>query len=135
MIGSPPVFASTEHFRSRCRFWYTMSIVRTSIVSTFVLVGLGIAGSALAEPTLSFNRDIRPILSDKCYACHGPDAATRAAELRLDTHEGATDWVIVPGDAEGSELIARVASDDPDMVMPPPDSKKPALTKDEVARL
>ncbi len=112
-----------------------MSIVRAALACAFVSVGLAVAGSALAEPTLSFNRDIRPILSDKCFACHGPDAATRDADLRLDTHEGATDWVIVPGDAEGSELIARITSDEPDMVMPPPHSKKPRLTAEEIAKL
>jgi hypothetical protein len=82
-----------------------------------------------------FNRDIRPILADKCYACHGPDSGTREAELRLDTEAGSHESVIIAGDADSSEMIARVSSDDPDMRMPPPDSKKPPLTPEQVELL
>ncbi|MGD9857272.1 MAG: PSD1 and planctomycete cytochrome C domain-containing protein [Planctomycetaceae bacterium] len=73
---------------------------------------------------IEFNRDIRPILSDRCFACHGPDANHREAELRLDVEESAKASVIVPGDAEASELVARIKSDDPDERMPPADSGK-----------
>jgi len=76
---------------------------------------------------ISFNRDIRPILSENCLSCHGPDAASREADLRLDTEEGATTGehpAIVRGDAEASELYLRVISDDPVDVMPPPETKK-----------
>jgi hypothetical protein len=85
-----------------------------------------------ADDSVSFNRDIRPILANTCYVCHGPDSGTREAELRLDTFEGATEWAIVAGDAEGSELIARVTSDDPEVRMPPAASKKPPLTAEQV---
>ncbi|HEY3392396.1 MAG TPA: PSD1 and planctomycete cytochrome C domain-containing protein [Lacipirellulaceae bacterium] len=93
------------------------------------------AVSAACGAPPQFNHDIRPILADRCFACHGPDSGTRKAELRLDTFEGATDWAIVPGDAESSEVSARVASDDPEYRMPPAESKKPPLTPQEVALL
>lgn len=99
------------------------------------MIGLVHASVATAQTKVSFNRDIRPILSDRCFACHGFDPETRAADLRLDTEEGATDWAIIPGDADGSELIARVTSDDPDMIMPPTESKKSPLTAEEIAKL
>ncbi len=78
---------------------------------------------------LDFNRDIRPILADKCFACHGPDAAKRKAKLRLDTREGATADLggraaIVPGNAAGSEIVRRIFSSDPDESMPPSDGIK-----------
>ena len=78
---------------------------------------------SLADESLSFDRDIRPILSDKCFFCHGPDREHREAGLRLDLPEEAA-AAIVPGDIEASELIVRILSDDRDTVMPPPDSLK-----------
>ena len=73
---------------------------------------------------VDFNREIRPILSDNCFACHGPDEKQRMARLRLDTKEGAfsKSGVIIPGDAENSRLVKRISSSDPKTVMPPPDS-------------
>jgi hypothetical protein len=85
-----------------------------------------------AERVPRFNRDIRPILADRCYACHGPDSGTREADLRLDTEEGAHDWAILPGDPDLSEVISRVSSDDPELRMPPPAAKKPALTAEQI---
>ncbi len=62
---------------------------------------------------LEFNRDIRPILSDNCFRCHGPDKHTREAKLRLDTREGALKMeAIVPGDLEESEVVYRITTDD-----------------------
>jgi len=80
---------------------------------------------------LDFNRDVRPILSDRCFGCHGPDAAKRKAGLRLDTAEGAYaalrdgGHAIVPGDPDASEAARRVRSNDPDEIMPPPELKRP----------
>ena len=82
-----------------------------------------------------FNEEIRPLLSEHCFSCHGPDSASRKADLRLDTREGAlTSGIISPGNAEASELIARITSDDPEQVMPPPDFKKP-LNDEQIKRL
>ena len=85
----------------------------------------GPAVDRLAEP-ISFNRDVRPILSDHCFTCHGPDAGKRKAKLRLDVREVALDkQAIVPGDPDGSELIYRIHADDPEEQMPPPESRAP----------
>ena len=90
----------------------------------------GIAGTARGDEPPTFNREIRPILSEHCFACHGPDSAARKAELRLDSFEGATEdrggyASIVPGDPDASELIYRVESEDELDVMPPPSMQKP----------
>ncbi len=78
-----------------------------------------------AEERLQFNRDIRPILFDACISCHGPDSASRQADLRLDRREAAIDaGAIVPNEPETSELIRRILSEDEAEVMPPPESKK-----------
>ncbi len=100
----------------------------------FLLAAFSSATTA-AEPRVQFNRDVRPILSDRCYACHGPDAGTREADLRLDQFEAATEWAIVPGDSELSEVLNRMSSDDPDLRMPPPEAHKPALNADELATI
>ena len=78
---------------------------------------------------VDFARDIRPLLSDNCFACHGPDAKQRKADLRLDTREGALadldgTSAVVPGKPSESELVRRVTTDDEDDLMPPPDSGK-----------
>ena len=78
-----------------------------------------------------FNQDIRPILSENCYHCHGPDTETREAGLRLDTEEGAKESAIVEGDSEASEMLARMISEDEDVRMPPPDSER-SVTPEQV---
>lgn len=93
----------------------------------------------VAEP-ISFGRDIRPILSSKCFKCHGPDDAARQAGLRLDTFDGATGEyktgrkAIVPGDASQGEFFKRILSHDEDDRMPPP-QMGPALDEATVAKL
>ncbi|MCX8487963.1 MAG: PSD1 and planctomycete cytochrome C domain-containing protein [Opitutales bacterium] len=74
---------------------------------------------------LDYNGDVRPILSENCFYCHGPDANKRKAKLRLDDRADALKHkVFVPGDAEASELVKRLFSKDPEEVMPPPDSHR-----------
>jgi hypothetical protein len=95
---------------------------------------LALAISAGAAP-LRYNRDIRPLLSDNCFHCHGPDAKTRKAGLRLDIREEAmkpakSDKVaIVPGKPEASELVARIFHTDPDELMPPEEAHKTLTPK------
>jgi len=81
--------------------------------------------SPLVAADLKYNRDIRPILADNCFSCHGPDSAARKADLRLDQRAVAVDRkAIVPGNLAESELIRRLLSTDPDEMMPPPASHK-----------
>jgi len=81
-----------------------------------------------------FNRDIRPILSENCFFCHGPDAGKRQADLRLDDESAAKLAAILPGDIDASELITRIISTDQDSVMPPPDSGR-SLTPEQIETL
>ena len=92
---------------------------------------------SLHSEELSFNRDIRPILSENCFSCHGPDESSREAELRLDTQEGFVGGdspTVVPGKPGESELIERVTATDPDDLMPPAESHK-ELTPKEITLL
>ena len=88
---------------------------------------------AVVRADVDFNRDVRPILSNNCFACHGPDEKERKGKLRLDTQEGALK-ALTPGKPDDSELIARVASADADMLMPPPKTGK-KLTAKEIETL
>ena len=105
---------------------FRAAIRRTSLLLS-IFVSAGLATSAADE--VVFNRDIRPILSNHCYACHGPDSEQRQAEFRLDSKSDAYSdrggyRPIVPHDPANSELYARIASDDPDEIMPPADFDK-----------
>jgi hypothetical protein len=88
------------------------------------------AGPAWAAPAIEFNRDIQPLLSDNCFACHGPDTAKVKGGLRLDRREAALQparsrkVAIVPGEPDASELIRRITTADEDDRMPPPESHK-----------
>ena len=93
-----------------------------------ILLILAFAAPVAAE--VKYNRDIRPLLADRCFACHGFDPGKRKGDLRLDTREGATlkngegRAAVVPGDVESSELWKRLVTTDEDDVMPPPESHK-----------
>ncbi|MEW4569491.1 PSD1 and planctomycete cytochrome C domain-containing protein [Tautonia sp. JC769] len=92
---------------------------------------------AVSEDGPSYNRDVRPILSEHCFSCHGPDSEGRKADLRLDRFDAATAdrggyAALVPGDPESSELVYRIESDDALDVMPPPGSHK-SLSDDQQA--
>ncbi|MFP6892162.1 MAG: c-type cytochrome domain-containing protein, partial [Opitutales bacterium] len=95
------------------------------IIQAFALL-LALSLNAHAKE-VDFNRDVRPILSDKCFFCHGPDKKHRKAKLRLDLESSAKDQkkkYIIPGKPQDSELIYRLTTDDEDDLMPPPDSGK-----------
>jgi hypothetical protein len=91
-----------------------------------IAVALAARGSqAAADPVVGYNRDIRPILVENCFSCHGADSGSRKADLRLDRRDDAIEFgAIVPGDPDSSPLLDRVCSDDPEEVMPPPETKK-----------
>ncbi|MEE2827347.1 MAG: DUF1549 domain-containing protein, partial [Planctomycetota bacterium] len=98
-------------------------IWRTVVGFTVCLVSFG--SFARAEDEINFNRDIRPILSENCFFCHGQDENQRQADLRLDQEESTREsGVLVPGDPGQSTLIQRIHSMDADLVMPPPDSNR-----------
>jgi Protein of unknown function (DUF1553)/Protein of unknown function (DUF1549)/Planctomycete cytochrome C len=105
-----------------------------------LVIALPLAGQQSGPPkaeTVQFNRDIRPILSDRCFVCHGPDRSSEQAEmtsLRLDDRDMAIQEGIFDFEnVASSEILRRVISADPDVQMPPPKSQKPQLTSAEVA--
>ena len=97
--------------------------MRCVIFLTLLTSGMAPAFALGGEPKLDFNRDIRPILSENCFQCHGFDEKARQADLRLDIQDSAS-TVIAPGDSEASELWRRVSSSDEEEMMPPPDSHR-----------
>ena len=99
----------------------------TPVCYLLLAIGLFVSTTGLAgERPVRFNRDVRAVLSDKCFACHGPDSKTVEGGLRLDLPDSATEpgSAIVPGDPDSSELVRRILSVDPDEQMPPPASHK-----------
>lgn len=102
-----------------------------------ILVALLVVAKGGALEEVSFSRDIRPLLSDRCFKCHGFDEETKEADLGLHSFSEATRDLggyraIVPGDADASELVARIISEDRDEVMPPPTANKPRFSPEEV---
>src|SRR5438105_11156684 len=100
------------------RYFCPMGLL--SALAAFLAVG-----AAQAQSKIDFNRDIRPILSDKCFACHGPDATQVKGKLRLDQRDVAVKrGAIVPGKPDESELVRRILAGDLNERMPPPKSNK-----------
>ncbi|MEK0438364.1 MAG: hypothetical protein RLZZ233_1335 [Verrucomicrobiota bacterium] len=98
-----------------------MSRLTPSLFACLALIGLTLPSAAKVD----YNEDVRPILSENCFYCHGPDGNKRKAKLRLDVRADAlAKKAFVPGDADASELIKRLSSTDSDEVMPPPDSHR-----------
>ena len=103
-------------------------------LTLLAFISTSAALSWLQAAPVEFNRDIRPILSDRCYYCHGPDEETQEGDLRLDTREGALAFgAIVPGKPEKSELLYRITTHDEEDAMPPREAKKARLSSEEVA--
>lgn len=95
-----------------------------------LILALALAPASPAQEAIRFNRDIRPILAENCFSCHGPDSAARKAKLRLDVRDAAlAGGSITPGKPDQSELVARIFSDDPSTQMPPPKVKKTLSTE------
>jgi hypothetical protein len=116
-----------------CRWWLAVVLTGTFWASAS-------AKSVTDLPKVDFNRDIRPILSEHCYACHGPDENKRKAGLRLDAAEDAFkelksgNHALVAGDLTKSTLVERITTTDADEIMPPPKHNKP-LQADQIAVL
>jgi hypothetical protein len=105
------------------------------VVLAVAVLGFPVIGVLHAAP-VSFSREVLPILSDNCFSCHGPDDSHRKAGLRLDLRDAAMEsGAIVPGAPERSETMIRIRASDPDELMPPPDSHRKPLTRDQVAIL
>lgn len=116
----------------------TAVTIRCVGVGLLTALFVATAASVRADERLSFSRDIRPILADKCFHCHGPDATERQADLRLDVESSAMadrdgQPAIVPGRPDSSELVHRILADDADFQMPPPDSGRELSHKDKQA--
>ncbi len=124
-----------------------MHAERSAVVSSFIQIFVAFVvqacaalfllphGALAAPPALDFNRDIRPILAENCFYCHGQDANKRQAELRLDVRDVAIDaGAIVPNDPSASELISRINATDPKELMPPPKSNR-RLSPEQKQRL
>src|SRR4051812_26551456 len=114
--------------------------VRSAMLLVIGIIAAALSGIAFGDERIDFNRDIRPILSNNCFKCHGPDAKQRQADLRLDIYDSATkpaesgNVAIVPGHSLESDLVRRIRSNDDDERMPPPDTHK-QLTSEEKALL
>ncbi|MFO0822453.1 MAG: PSD1 and planctomycete cytochrome C domain-containing protein [Gemmataceae bacterium] len=94
-------------------------VVHSSFITAFSLLVLASAAARAQTAPVDFNRDVRPILSNNCFQCHGPDEKTRKGKLRLDTKEGALESAIIIGKPQDSSLLQRVLSKDSSEVMPP----------------
>jgi hypothetical protein len=105
-----------------------------------IVFSIVLAASTAWAAEVDFNRDVRPILAENCFLCHGPDDGTRKAKLRLDVRDAALKGgksgaaAVVPGKPEDSALVARITTSDPEQKMPPADSKK-SLTAQQVETL
>jgi hypothetical protein len=100
-------------------------LLRCILSVALALGGIALVAPARADETIQYNRDVRPILVENCFACHGPDSAARKADLRLDKREVAVEMgAIQPGKPEESSVVERITTDDESLLMPPPASHK-----------
>ena len=132
IAAHPSAIPSAMKFATRKLAVLGLAVQGLSVLGIGVL-GIGILGIGTvceASAPIDFNRDIRPILSDKCFQCHGPDEGERQTSLRLDRADSARAQLesgghaIVPGDADASQMIHRLTSPDDDVRMPPAESGK-----------
>src|SRR3954471_21170939 len=116
--------------------WFRRQIVACVAVAILLAAPITFANAADATSALNFTRDVRPILANNCFQCHGPDTAARKADLRLDVRESAgkvqgAEAVVDSKKAADSEILRRISSTDPEEHMPPADSGK-ALKPEQV---
>jgi len=98
-------------------------LARLLLATAFLLAATGAGAAAASEEPLSYNRDVRPVIAETCFKCHGPDKANRKAKFRLDDRDSAlAKKVFVPGKPAESELVKRITTTDKDDVMPPPEA-------------
>src|SRR6266849_4152190 len=107
----------------------TVMLAAYNRLKTYVLLCVSVSPAASAwsagSNPIEFNRDVRPIITENCFACHGPDKNQRKAKLRLDVREIAIEReAFVPGKPDQSKLVERIFTTDTDDVMPPPKSRK-----------
>ena len=113
----------------------TLVYLFSSVAFFCLSMTIAMAAPPVADAKLQYNRDIRPILVDACFTCHGPDSVSRKADLRLDQRGSAIEMeAIVPGNPNESEMIRRILSTDPEEAMPPPETKK-TLTEAQQQKL
>ncbi|MBX3433429.1 MAG: PSD1 domain-containing protein [Pirellulales bacterium] len=102
----------------------------TAVAAIAAMLGTAVRTAVAEDRPISFSHQVRPILAENCFHCHGPDPSTREADLRLDLWDASPDdaltaeSVVTPGEPDASELVARITSRDPDLRMPPADSDK-----------
>lgn len=126
---------SFAHPGRRNAFPRPIDLCNNGAMKRYFPILLATLAAASAADEIDFNRDIRPILSDKCFQCHGPDEKVVGDGLRLDQRESALEFgAIVPGKPGESELVSRIESDDLDTRMPPAESEK-SLTPGEIKKL
>ena len=114
---------SSARCRSVCQgCWFVLGLLSLLTTASTLRAAEPPPADKSSADAIDYSRDIRPILSDKCFRCHGPDAETRQADLRLDTREGLASKVLASGKPDHSEIITRIFSADDDLRMPPPDS-------------
>ena len=113
---------------------HTLSLLSLSLLVLAAQLCM-VKPSHAEAPIVNFNRDIRPLLSDRCFHCHGPDEENRKAGLRLDRRDGAEGAInaLTPNDAAGSELYKRITSKDPEVVMPPQAAHKKPISPQAVS--
>src|SRR5436190_17651904 len=104
-------------------FFGSAAAIRVALVVGVTFIGRGVSPAATNQ--IQFNRDIRPIITENCFACHGPDKNQRKAKLRLDVREIALErGAIVPGKPSESKLVDHIFASDPDEIMPPQKTQK-----------
>ena len=119
-----PLKALLLHLNPTGPCWMKMIAFKRTLRFSLLIIWL-LPGIVSAQQSLDFNRDIRPILSENCFYCHGQDSNKRQADLRLDHRDAAIEaGAIVPNDAAGSAIVQRINSDNPDEFMPPVKSNR-----------